>query len=52
MLTTNVDVDPTDVLVLSQDISPLAFGFNCVDVTARVLGSTRKITMAIVASNV
>lgn len=42
MLTANVSVDATDVLVLSQTISPLAFGFNCVDVSARVLGSTRK----------
>ena len=41
-LTEGSNIDPTDVLVLSQTISPLGFGFNCVNVSARVLGDTRK----------
>jgi len=43
MLVETTDVDFTDVLVMGQNISPLGFGLNCATVSARALGTTRKL---------
>lgn len=38
-------LDPTDILVLNQEVLKVEFGFNCVDISVRVLGSTRKFNL-------
>lgn len=36
------NVDPTDIVVLNQEVVRLGFGFTCVDVSMRVLGPNRE----------
>ena len=44
MLASEIDgVDSTDILVLNQEVVNIGFGFQCVDVTMRVLGPTREL---------
>lgn len=41
MLADEIDgVDSTDILVLNQEVVDIGFGFQCVDMTMRVLGPT------------
>lgn len=44
MLADEIDnVDPTDIIVLNQEVVDVGSGVTCLDVSMRVLGSTREL---------
>ena len=42
ILASEINVDPSDILVLNMLITEKSFGLKCTSITVRVLGSSRK----------